>query len=147
MSQRIPHKPCSEFLAIITCCPVHCHTRDCCFTSGLPWVGEGISVKTGWNTEHTGCRREVSSSVISFSLQSKLKCTNSWCTPAPGFRAYLLHMFSSEDFHFSIFTATFRYFLNQFGFHAFDVIHGIYKLLKILCLPEKKEKRGWRGKG
>lgn len=109
---------------------------------GLPeWV-KVISGKKGWKTEHTGCTREVNSSVISFSLQSELKCTNSWCTPAPGFRSYLPHIFSSGGVHFSVFVKCYFlvFFYISFAFILLVLYLGYISFLKIVCLPKKNKR-------
>lgn len=135
--------------------PSHCHVQAsaallCQWRMlrllGLPEGAKVTSVKKGWNTEHTGCTREVNSSVISFSLQSKLKCTNSWCTAAPGFRSCLSHIFSSGDFHFSVFVKCYFsvFFLINFAFMLLALSLGYMSFLKIVCLPEEEKDKKFK---
>lgn len=107
---------------------------------GLPeWI-KVISLKKEWNTKHTGCTKEVNS-VISFSLQSKLKCINSWCTSVPGFRSYLPCIFSSGNFLFSLFVKCYFsvFFWINFDFMLLVLYLGYISILKIVCLPLKKK--------
>lgn len=108
----------------------------------LEWI-KVISLKKGWNTKHTGYTKEVNSSVISFSLQSKLKCINSWCTSAPGFRSYLPQIFSSGNFLFSLFVKCYFsvFFWINFAFMLLVLHLGYISILKIVCLLWKKNKR------
>ena len=124
MSQRTPNKPWYKFLPIVMYSPVlHCYASEQCFNY---WDSLSISVKKGWNNEHIGCTREVNSSVLSFSLQSKLKCTNSWCTPAPDSGPTCLVSSAQETFTFLyMLTVTFQdfprsIFLSQFWWYIWD---------------------------